>query len=98
VPRFEGEIKKLRSIKKIKEVAVANFKLPKDDEDAFSGNPEEVLTAFETAFADDEQSKLVNKFMAREYPHGFMPPMRVIRSLAARAWYLSSGSVGAAAC
>ncbi len=98
VPRFEGEIKKLRSIKRIKEVAVADFKRPNDDEYVFSGNPEEVLTAFETAFADDEQSKMVTEFMAREYPHGFMPPMRVVRSLAARAWYLNSGAVGAVAC
>ncbi len=97
VPPFEGEIKKLRSIKKIKEAAVANLRMPLDDEANFSGNTEEILTAFEAAFADTEQLKLVTDFMAREYPHGFMPPMRVVRSLTARAWYRSSGSVGAAA-
>ena len=98
MPRFEGEIKKLRSIKKIKEVAVADFKMPTDDGDGFSGNPEEILTAFEAAFADDEQSKLVTEFVAREYSHGFMPPLRVIRSLTARAWFRNSGSMRAAAC
>ena len=96
VPRFEGEIKKLRSIKKLKEAAVADFKMSADGDDDFSGNPEEILTAFEAAFADDEQSKLVTEFVAREYPHGFMPPPRVIRSLTARAWFRSSGSMRAA--
>ena len=98
VPRFEGEIKKLRSIKKIKEAAVAHFKMQTDDEGDFSGNSEEIITAFEAAFADDEQSKLVTDFMAREYPHGFTPPMRVVRSLTARAWYRNSGSIRVAAC
>ncbi len=97
VPLFEGEIKKLRSIKKIKEAAV-NFEVPTMEEEDCSGNPEEILTAFEATFADDEQSRLVTEFMTRNYPHGFMPPMRVVRSLTARAWYLNPGSVGAVAC
>lgn len=71
--------------------------MPTDDEEDFSGNPEEILTAFEAAFPDNEQSKLVTEFVAREYPHGFTPPMRVIRSLTARAWYLCSGAIGAVA-
>ncbi len=97
VPLFEGEIKKLRSIKKIKEAAIADFKMPTDN-DTFFGNSEEILTAFEAALADDEQSKLITEFMTREYPHGFTPPMRVVRSLAAMAWYRNPRSIGAVAC
>jgi hypothetical protein len=98
VPLFEGEIKKLRSIKKIKEVAIADFKMPTDDDDTFFGNSQEILTAFEAAFADDEQSKLVTEFMAREYAHGFTPPMRVVRSLTAMAWYRNPSSIQAVVC
>ncbi len=89
-PQNEQDLRSFKKVKKLKEVArpIISFPEPKNDEPAESC--EEILRSFESDLGEDEQSKIVNDYMAREYPHGFFPPMRVVRSLAARDWFTST--------
>lgn len=44
------------------------------------------LCSFETQLAPGDQEQYLNVFVAREFPHGYLPPTRVTKSLAAMAW------------
>ncbi len=44
------------------------------------------LNEFETHVEQVQQEKFVTEFIQREYPHGFLSPARVIKSLAAQRW------------
>jgi hypothetical protein len=47
---------------------------------------------FEGDISPTEQERLVSEFIAREYPHGFLPPLRVVRSLVAIEWFKNRSS------
>ena len=98
VPQNELDLRSFKKVKKLKEVARPIVQLPEPEADDQSGNAEDMLKSFEAELDGQEQVKLVNEFMAREYPHGFFPPMRVIRTLAAREWFGNGSGMRSMAC
>lgn len=97
-PQNEQDLRSFKKVKKLKEVARVISVLPETQNDNCADNGEEILKSFETSLGQDEQSKLVDRFMTREYPHGFFPPMRVIRALAAREWFNNGNRMQSLAC
>jgi hypothetical protein len=97
-PQKEQDLRRFKKVKKLKEVARPIVQLPEPQTDDNSGNAEVMLKSFETELDGQEQVKLVNEFMAREYPHGFFPPMRVVRALAAREWFGNGSGMRSMAC
>lgn len=89
-PQIEQDLRSSKKVKKFKEVAAVVVQLPELEVDGFSESGEDLLQHFETELGGEERTKFVNDFMAREYPHGFLPPMRVVQSLAARDWFKQS--------
>jgi len=85
LPQNEQDLRSFKKEKKLKEVAGPIIRLPEPDDRSTSG--ELILQSFEAELHNDEQTRFIHDFMAREYPHGFFPPMRVVRTLAARSWF-----------
>ena len=45
------------------------------------------MARFETELKPGAQEEFVSGFIEREFPHGFLPPSRVTKTLAAKAWW-----------
>ncbi len=95
-PQNEQDLRSLKKNKNLKDVPKNKMQLaielPQVAE-ASELKSEEVLMSFEEQLPSTERSKIINDFMAREFPHGFFPPMRVVKVLAAKDWFQASGEV-----
>lgn len=95
-PQNEQDLRSFKKLKKTKEVASGKLQVvieppPETAIDPVldSIEPEKILMSFDAEMPSVEQSKFINAFIEREYPHGFFPPMRVIKVLAAKDWFRS---------
>jgi len=52
------------------------------------------LSSFESELAPVAQEQFLTNFVQREFPHGFLPPIRVTKSLAAVAWLAQRNNQG----
>ena len=50
---------------------------------------ETAITSFENELSELEKEKQISQFVGIEFPHGILPPTRVIRNLVAMNWYQS---------
>ncbi|MBI4402646.1 MAG: hypothetical protein HY537_00705 [Deltaproteobacteria bacterium] len=50
---------------------------------------ERAIAKFEEEISSQEREGWVTKFIEREFPHGFLPPRKVIFSMAAYDWFIS---------
>lgn len=98
-PQCEQDLRSIKKIKNKKEVPKENLRLvclgqlpEMETNDSALDNVEvgEIISSFEHGLPADEQSRFIDLFVAREFPHGFFPPMRVVRSLAAKDWWNGS--------
>jgi hypothetical protein len=93
VPRFEGEIKKLRSIKKLKEAqTVSNF-IPCEPESPTDAEIETAVQSFELSESVEGQANVVSEYVARELSHGYLPPASILHRLVALDWYKSRTAI-----
>ena len=91
LPQNEQDLRSFKKVKKLQEVPKTKIFFPEPGTDEPTENTEQILQLFESDLGNEEQSRIVNEYMAREYPHGFFPPMRVVRTLAARDWSKTKG-------
>jgi len=88
-PQNEEDLRSYKKLKKSKEVATKNILvvLPSQTEPEVEFcAPEEAIALFEEKLRSDDQKRIIAGYMDREYPHGFFPPARVVRTLAAKDW------------
>jgi hypothetical protein len=57
---------------------------PLDDEER-----RRAVLRFESELLPEFQEQHISEFIAQEFPHGFLPPSKVVRSMAAWNWHLS---------
>jgi len=93
-PQNEQDLRSFKKYKKIEEVAklraahIAQVRKAGEVESVVNDlESERILSAFEHEVPGEEQSQTIKAFMEREFPHGFFPPMRVVRILAAKHWF-----------
>lgn len=89
VPRFEGEIKNLRNIKKIKEAQTVQFFETPETSYPSEAEINSAVQFFEQSESEDDQVKAINEYVARELPHGYLPPASILHRLVAVDWYKS---------
>ena len=90
LPQKESNI---RSIKKEKNIKNCGTTIPIDF--PFAGEStaiestlrDDALFAFDNELPERRQNEILAKFVETEFPHGFLPPSRVIRSLVAVSWF-----------
>lgn len=92
-PQNEQDLRSFKN-KKIKEVVKGKMQVvilsPKEEgiDPVLDGQePEKILMSFEAELPTAQQSMFITAFMEREYPHGFFPPRRVVKALAAMDWF-----------
>lgn len=90
LPQNEADLRSFKKNKKFKEVPVAAISLPPSQPNETDSG--EALQAFETELEENSQKRVVSAFVEKEFPHGFFPPMRVIRTMAAKDWFRSQAA------
>ncbi len=88
-PQIEQDLRSIKKIKNKKEPSSPPILLSVAPTDPEIGIEERLaaLEAFEKALDDGEKEQVLQGFTSREYPHGYFPPGKVVRMLAATEWY-----------
>jgi len=95
-PQNEQDLRSSKKEKKLKEVApkiIFGVVEETVSDEASLVEPERLLASFETELGT-EQNGFIVSFAEREFPHGFLPPPRVLKLLAAKDWYRQYSDMG----
>ena len=86
-PQNEEDLRSYKKLKKSKEVPPKNIFVPIAMETELDSVPEEAVALFEENVPSETQERIIAGYMNREFPHGFFPPARVVKTLAAKDWF-----------
>ncbi len=88
MPQSECNIRSIKNEKEIgKEpfgITIPNFETA-DEPDAQLRK--QSLERFESEVSDSEKDRIIQTFAQEAFPHGFLPPTKVVRSMAAAKWF-----------
>jgi hypothetical protein len=88
VPRNEGNIRSIKNQKDLKKdpLILALTDKSENVSDFDREFQEDALHRFETELGDPLRNELIQRFVEKEFPHGFLPPARIVRKMAAMEW------------
>jgi DNA-binding transcriptional ArsR family regulator len=93
VPQNERNIRSIKNEKDITKdqigTVISSFENKTEPDDQFR---EEAIERFESEMNDLEKNEIVRRFTEKAFPHGFLPPTKVVRSMAAIEWLINSGN------
>lgn len=99
-PQNEEDLRSIKKTKKYKETAAKSFfvvSAPPTEFEADLCAHEEAIALFEQRLPSHAQEQIIAGYVNREYPHGFLPPARVVKILAAKDWLRSQQSISVSA-
>jgi len=91
LPQNEGDLRSIKKVKNIKEAPKARtiISVSNPEQEVSIEQRQAALETFEESLGESEKETVIKEFISREYPHGYFPPMKVVRMLVASDWFQS---------